>query len=161
MPAAHPAGLLDPVHREPRRQAVGIAAVAERVVNAVEGELDSHVVTVVGHHAGLPQLRLAEGQSVEREVVQVGVVGHLPAVLVQRQRPRIRPPHADVVSGLSGAGEVEVDLHAEFVLRHGQLPEQAVASSLSGDRPVPEVIGGAKAAVVLPGGGHGAWPAGG
>ena len=79
-PTAHPPGLLDPVHSEPRRQAVGIAVVTERVVNAGEIELDSHAVAVVGHPAGLAQLRLSEGQPVERELVQVGVVGYPPAV---------------------------------------------------------------------------------
>src|ERR1700758_2737460 len=47
-PAAHPTGLLDPVRCEPRRQAVRIAVVAERLMNAVERELDSHGVAVVG-----------------------------------------------------------------------------------------------------------------
>ena len=128
--------------------------VAEGVVNAIESELDSDAVAVVGHHAGLAQLWLTERQPIECEFVQVGVVGYLPAVLVQRQRLRIRPPHAHVVSSLAGAGEVEVDLHAEFVLRHGQLPEQAVPCPLPGDRSVPEVIGGAEPRVLLPGGGH-------
>ncbi len=98
--AAHPARLLDPIHREPRRQAVGIAVVAECVVNAGEGELDSHVIAVVGHHARLPQLRLAQRQPVEREFVQIGVVGHLSAVQMHRQRLLVRAPHADVVAGL-------------------------------------------------------------
>src|SRR5262249_12079044 len=153
-PAAHPPGLLDPVHRKPGRQPVRIVVVAECIVNAVEGKLYSHVVAVVGHHARLAQLRLGQGQPVEGEVVQVGVVGDLSTVQLQRERSCVRPPDADVVAGLPAAGEVEVDLHAEFVLGHGQLPEQAVTCSLPGDRSVAEVIGGAQAAVAFRSGGH-------
>src|ERR1700739_1704602 len=77
---------------------------------------------------------------------------------VAREGPLVGSPHADVVAGLPAAGEVEVDLHAEFFLRHGELPEQAVAGSLPGHRPVPQVVGGAEAGAARPGGAHGSAP---
>src|SRR3984893_3157784 len=64
-PSAHPSGLFDPIHREPRRQAVGIAVVAERVVNAAEREFYSHAIAVVGHPARFAQLRLRKGEAAE------------------------------------------------------------------------------------------------
>src|SRR5271166_2188697 len=73
---------------------------------------------------------------------------------VQRQRLRFRAPNADVVAGLSAAGQIEVELHAEFFLGHDQLPEQTVTRSLPGHRPMPEVVGGAEPVAQLPGGGH-------
>src|SRR6516165_5292451 len=118
--------------------------VAERVVNAVELELDSYILAVVGQQAGLAQTGLRESESVEREFIEVSVIRHPPLVEVQRQGTRFRAPYADVVAGLSAAGQVEVDLHAEFFLGHDQLPEQAVARSLPGYRPVAQVITGAE-----------------
>src|ERR1700733_12091671 len=142
--SAYPSGLLDPVHCKPRRQPIWIAVIAERIMNAIEPELESHIVAVVDQHAGLAQLRLRERQPVEREIVEIGVVGYPPLVEVQRQRARIRPPDADVIAGLSATGQIEVDLHAEFFFRHDQLPEQAVTRSLPGNWPVPEVVSGAE-----------------
>src|ERR1700752_4774869 len=75
---------------------------------------------------------------------------------MQCQRLGIGPPYAHVVAGFAATGEIEVDLHAELVLGHGQLPEKAVASAFPGHGSMPQVIGGPKAAVFLFSCGHGA-----
>src|SRR5271167_1486709 len=98
-PSAHPTSLLDPVDREPRRQAVRIAVVAESVMNTVERELDSYAVAVIGQQAGLAQLGLRESESVEREFVKVSVVRYPALMEVQRQRSLVSAPNADVVPG--------------------------------------------------------------
>ena len=77
------------------------------------------------------------------------MVRYPPLVEVQRQRSLVWAPYADVVAGLPAAGQVEVDLHAEFFLGHDQFPEQAVARSLPGHRPVPQVVTGAEPVVQL------------
>src|SRR6516165_9629959 len=123
-------------------------------MNAVERELHSNAVAVVGQQAGLAQFGLCESQSVEREFVKVSVVRYPPLVEVQRQWALVWAPYADVIAGLPAAGQVEVDLHAEFFLGHDQFPEQAVARSLPGHRPVPQVIGGAEPVAQLPRYGH-------
>src|ERR1700741_2769489 len=71
---------------------------------------------------------------------------------------RIRRGQRGPVSALAAAGQVEVDLHAEFFLGHDQFPEQAVARSLPGHRPVPQVVTGAEPVVQLFGCGHCASP---
>src|SRR6516165_12418529 len=127
-------------------------------MNAVECELHSNAVAVVGQQAGLAQFGLCESQSVEREFVKVGVVRYPPLVEVQRQWSLVWAPNADVVAGLPAAGQVEVDLQAEFFLGHDQFPEEAVARSLPGYRTVPQVVSGAQPVAQLPGCAHCAGP---
>lgn len=84
--ALQPPRLLQPVLREPRRQPVGVGAVAERVVHAGEPVLQPHGVARVGDVRGAPQLGLGDVQSLEAEVVEVRVVtDHAPAQ-VERDR---------------------------------------------------------------------------
>jgi hypothetical protein len=156
--ATHTSCLLDPVHGKPRGQPVRIGVVAECIVNAVECVFDSHVVTLVGEYAGFTQLGLCERQPAEREVIQVCVVGHPALVQVQCQRSRIVTPHADVVAGFSAACQVQIDLKPESFFWHDEFPEQGVARSLPGHRPVPKVVGGAERVMQFLGCGHGSSP---
>src|ERR1700761_2500419 len=152
------AGLLQAVLGEPGGQSVGGGPVAERVVQCGEvvGQVD--VVAIEPDLAGLPQLRLADGEPFEPEVVEVGLFADPAVGLLQRDRIGPGPPEGHVVAGPAAGADVQVDLQPQLLLGHDQFPEQAVAHPAAvGGGPVAAVVVGTEARIDVAQGDHGVY----